>query len=218
MASTEMFAGIALQRLLLGILAVILAVAWTVLFWPAVLPVLETVSGAEVVDGSAQRVAEAGVSASMRFSAAALLTMVMPVLAYASGVIWFRSTANGLRERTLHTLITVFLAAGLASLGTFGPGLVAPLFGDGAPAEAFLGIASDHVSVPVDRVLAMVLTAGASTTAVLILVLIVALFTAPSSRIAPQRRRFSSMGWLVLPVVGSIVAGLAVGLTVPMPR
>ncbi|WOO96723.1 hypothetical protein [Micrococcus terreus] len=209
------FLAVMRSRLVLVIGALVLAVLWTVFFWPAIIPGLGALVGEPAGPTHQTTLMEHGAGTVVRVSLTAALLMVIPAVAYLCGITLFRLRSS---DSAVNLQITGALGAGLITLGTFAPGALSGLLFSDTPQGAFHQIASDHLdSSGTDSLVAQALLSAGTTAAILAAALVIGMFTAPKPEQKPDGTASPTVKvWMVLPVVAAVVVGLAVGLLVPL--
>lgn len=209
------FLAVMRSRLVLVIGALVLAVLWTVFFWPAIIPGLGALVGEPAGPTHQTTLMEHGAGTVVRVSLTAALLMGIPAVAYLCGIALFRLRSS---DTAVNLQITGALGAGLITLGTFAPGALSGLLFSDTPQGAFHRIASDHLdSSGADSLVAQALLGAGATAAVLAAALVIGMFTAPKPDQKPDGKASPTVKvWMVLPVVAAVVVGLAVGLLVPL--
>lgn len=215
MPMTNPFLSVMRSRFMLAIGALVLAVLWTVFFWPAIVPLLGALVGEPAGPTHQTTLMEHGAGTVVRTGLAAVLLMVIPTLAYLCGIALFRLRSS---DSAMNLQITGALGAGLITLGTFAPGALSGLLFSDTPQGAFHQIASDHLdSSGTDSLVAQALLSAGTAAAVLVAALVIGMFTAPKPDQKPDGKASPTVKvWMVLPVVAAVVVGLAVGLLVPL--
>ncbi|MEU3846535.1 hypothetical protein AB0E44_06025 [Micrococcus terreus] len=215
MPMTNPFLSVMRSRFMLAIGALVLAVLWTVFFWPAIVPLLGALVGEPAGPTHQTTLMEQGAGTVVRTGLAAVLLMVIPTLAYLCGIALFRLRSS---DSAMNLQITGALGAGLITLGTFAPGALSGLLFSDTPQGAFHQIASDHLdSSGTDSLVAQALLSAGTTAAILAAALVIGMFTAPKPDQKPDGKASPTVKvWMVLPVVAAVAVGLAVGLLVPL--
>ena len=203
------------SRFVLVIGALVVAVLWTVFFWPAIIPGRGALVGEPEGPTHQTTLMDHGAGTVVQVSLTAALLMVIPAVAYLCGIALFRLRSS---DSAMNLQITGALGAGLITLGTFAPGALSGLLFSDTPQGAFHQIASDHLDTSgTDSLVAQAPISAGAAAALLAAALVVGMFTAPKPDQKPGWKASPTVKvWMVLPVVAAVVVGLAVGLLVPL--